>query len=273
MMETLTNTEANVGDMLRQWRHRRGLSQLDLAVDAGISQRHLSFLETGRSAPSRDMALHLAEHLAVPLRDRNAMLTAAGFAPVYRERPLDDPALSAARSAVELILKGHEPYPAIAIDRHWTLLHANQAASRFLGNVDAKLLSSPANVLRISLHPDGLASRIVNYSEWRAHVLARLARDAEACGDAGILALADELKSYPAPANARIQRPPEQDRYGGIAIPLEFDAGGQVLSFISATTMFGSPIDISLDELAIESFFPADEETATAMRLLAQSGT
>lgn len=268
----MNELQIHAGEMLRDWRKRRGLSQLDLASDAGISQRHLSFLETGRSMPSRDMALHLAEQLNVPLRDRNAILTAAGFAPVYRERNLDDPALKSARSAVELILKGHEPYPAIAVDRHWTLLLANEAAQRFLGNVDPKLLAPPANVLRISLHPDGLASRIVNFSEWRAHVLARLARDAELCGDAGILALADELRAYPAPANARIQRPPESDRFGGIAIPLEFDAGGQILSFISTITMFGSPIDISLDELAIESFFPADKATALAMQHLSGQG-
>jgi transcriptional regulator with XRE-family HTH domain len=268
----MNDMQNHAGEMIRDWRKRRGLSQLDLASDAGISQRHLSFVETGRSAPSRDMTLHLAEQLAVPLRERNALLTAAGFAPVYQERALDDPALVAARAAVELILKGHEPYPAIAIDRHWSLLLANEAAKRFLAGIDPNLLAPPANVLRMSLHPDGLASRIVNYSEWRAHVLARLARDAELCGDAGILALADELRAYPAPANARIQRPPQKDRFGGIAIPLEIDAGGQVLSFISTITMFGSPVDISLDEMAIESFFPTDEGTAEAMQELAGIG-
>lgn len=187
----MTETAQQAGEILRQRRRRRGLSQLDLASDAGISQRHLSFLETGRSTPSRDMALHLAEHLAVPLRDRNALLAAAGFAPVYRERRLEDPALSAAREAVELILKGHEPYPAIAIDRHWTLLQANAPAALLMGGADAKLLAPPVNVLRLSLHPDGLASRISNYVDWRAHVLARLAREAEQCGDPELLALAD----------------------------------------------------------------------------------
>lgn len=268
----MTETAQQAGEILRQWRRRRGLSQLDLASDAGISQRHLSFLETGRSTPSRDMALHLAEHLAVPLRDRNALLAAAGFAPVYRERSLEDPALSAAREAVELILKGHEPYPAIAIDRHWTLLQANAPAALLMGGADAKLLAPPVNVLRLSLHPDGLASRISNYVDWRAHVLARLAREAEQCGDPELLALADELRAYPPPPNARIQRPPARDRFGGIVIPLEFDTGQGVLSFISTTTMFGSPTEISLEELAIESFFPANPETAEAMRMLAQAG-
>lgn len=265
----MTSTEhPPAGGILRQWRQRRGLSQLDLASEAGVSQRHLSFLETGRSAPSRDMVLRLAEQLDVPLRERNALLAAAGFAPVYRERDLDDPALTPALSAVRLILAGHAPHPAIAIDRHWTLIEANDAALSMMGGGDPKLLTPPVNVLRLSLHPDGLASRIVNFGEWRAHVLQRLAREIDSSADPALAALADELKGYPMPPGARIQRPPAKDRFGGIAIPLEYRTDAGVLSFISTTTVFGSPIDISLEELAIESFFPADPETAAAMRAM-----
>lgn len=258
------------GDILRRWRQRRGLSQLGLATEAGISQRHLSFLETGRSAPSRDMALHLAEQLDVPLRDRNALLVAAGFAPVFRERALEDPALAPARAAVDLILEGHAPHPALAIDRHWNLIAANSAAQAMMGGADPKLMTPPVNVLRLSLHPDGLAGRIVNFGEWRAHVLHRLAREIDSSADTALAALAEELKTYPTPPGARIQRPPAKDRFGGIAIPLEFRTEQGVLSFISTTTVFGSPVDISLAELAIESFFPADAATAAAMRAMAE---
>ncbi|WP_416898918.1 MAG: helix-turn-helix domain-containing protein [Minwuia sp.] len=266
----MNTTTTHAGEILKTWRRRRGLSQLDLAADAGISQRHLSFMETCRSTPSRDMALHLAEQLEVPLRDRNALLAAAGFAPVYRERPLDDPALAAAREAVELILQGHEPYPAIAVDRRWTLIHSNRTAAALMGGADPKLTQPPVNVVRVSLHPDGLASRIANFSEWRHHVLQRLAREAAQSGDPEIAALAEEVRAYPTPPRARIQRPPATPRYGGIAIPLELKTpDGGVLSFLSATTMFGSPVEISLEELMIESFFPANAETAAAMQAMA----
>jgi len=165
-----------VGDLLREWRQRRRMSQLDLASEAEISTRHLSFLETGRAQPSRDMVLHLAEQLEVPLRERNVLLVAAGFAPVFAERSLEDPALQSARKAVDLVLAGHEPYPALAVDRHWTLIAANGAVGRIIGGADASLLQPPVNVLRLSLHPKGLAPRIVNLPEWRAHLLARLRR-------------------------------------------------------------------------------------------------
>src|SRR6185436_13787809 len=168
-----------IGDHLREWRQRRRLSQLDLALEADISARHLSFLETGRAQPSRDMVLHLAERLEVPLRERNLLLVAAGFAPVFPERPLADRALQPARKAVELVLAGHEPYPALAVDRHWTLVAANKAVAPLLAGVDATLLKPPVNVLRLSLHPKGLARRIANLAEWRAHLLARLRRQIE----------------------------------------------------------------------------------------------
>src|SRR5512134_3657524 len=184
------------GAHLRHWRQHRRLSQLDLAQEAEISTRHLSFVETGRSVPSREMVLRLAERLDVPLRERNAMLTAAGYAPMYRERPLDDPALSAARRAVDLVLKGHEPYPALAVDRHWNLLAHNRAVAPFLAGASPVLLAPPVNVLRLSLHPEGLAPRIANLAQWRAHLLARLHQQVAASADRTLAALLEELAGY-----------------------------------------------------------------------------
>jgi transcriptional regulator with XRE-family HTH domain len=260
-----------VGELLREWRQRRGLSQLALACDAEISQRHLSFVESGRSAPSRDMVLRLAEQLAVPLRERNALLVAAGFAPVYRERMLDDPALEAAREAIDLLLAGHEPYPALAVDRHWTLVVANKPVSLLLAGVDARLLQPPVNVLRLSLHPDGLAPRIANFREWRAHILARLHRQIDNSADVILLKLIDELKAYPTPPGSKPPRPQAQAGFAGIAVPLELITEHGTLSFLSTTTVFGTPVDISLSELAIESFFPADPATKEAMRRLSEA--
>jgi len=258
-----------VGDQLRQWRQRRRLSQLGLASKAEISQRHLSFLESGRSIPSREMVLRLADHLDVPLRERNALLLAAGYAPAYPVRAMDDPALAEAREAVALILKAHEPYPALAVDRHWTMVASNSAVSHLLADANPRLLAPPVNVLRISLHPDGLASRIGNYRQWRQHVFHRLQSQIDQTGDATLKALLDELKSYPTPAGAKPFRGGRPE-YGGIVVPLQFTTGHGTLSFISTTTVFGTPLDIALSELAIESFFPMDEQTGAAMRRLAE---
>src|SRR5439155_15746582 len=183
-----------VGDLLREWRQRRRLSQLDLSLEAEISTRHLSFLETGRSQPSRDMVLHLAEQLDIPLRDRNILLQAAGYAPVFPERPLDDPALQAARHAIDQVLAGHEPYPAIAVDRHWTLIASNSATQRLLVDIDAELLRPPVNVLRLALHPRGLAPRTANLGEWRDHLLTRLHRQVEISADPVLVRLLRELR-------------------------------------------------------------------------------
>jgi transcriptional regulator with XRE-family HTH domain len=191
-METLRT----FGDQLRDWRQRRHLSQLDLAAEVDISTRHLSFVETGRSQPSRAMVLRLAERLNVPFRERNALLTAAGFAPMYAVRPLSDPSLSAARTAVDAILKGHEPYPALLVDRHWTLLNANRAVAPLLAGADESLLKPPINCLRLSLHPKGLAPRIENLPQWRDHLLARVARDLEITADPALAELLTELRSY-----------------------------------------------------------------------------
>ncbi|MFT4101332.1 MAG: helix-turn-helix transcriptional regulator [Burkholderiaceae bacterium] len=260
-----------VGALLRDWRQRRRLSQLDLALEADISTRHLSFVETGRASPSRDMILHLAERLEVPLRERNALLVAAGFAPMYDERPLHDPAMACATRAIELVLAGHEPFPALAVDRHWTMVTSNRAVAPLLAGCAPELLRPPVNVLRLSLHPQGLAPRIANHAQWRDHLLERLRRQWQVSADPVIAALLDELAAYPAPppvasaaqADARVAGHP------AVAIPLQLVAGDDVLSFYSTTTVFGTPIDVTLSELAIEAFFPADRLTTDTLGRLA----
>src|SRR5215212_8975714 len=189
----------SIGEHLREWRQRRRLSQLDLALEAEISTKHLSFLETGRAQPSREMVLRLSERLDVPLRERNVLLVSAGFAPIFPQRPLGDPALGPARKAVDLVLKGHEPYPALAIDRHWTLVAHNAGVPVLLASAAPELLQPPVNVLRLSLHPKGLAPRIQNLAEWRAHLLARLRQQIDATADGTLTRLFDELAAYPAP--------------------------------------------------------------------------
>jgi len=260
-----------VGNLLRKWRERRRLSQLDLACEAEISTRHLSFLETGRSLPSREMVLRLAEYLDVPLRERNALLVAAGYAPAFPERPLDDPALQSARKAVDLVLAGHEPYPALAIDRHWTLIASNNAVPPLLAGVDPSLLRPPVNALRLSLHPAGLAPRIANLVEWRSHLLARLRRQIEVTADPVLEELLNELCGYPMSGDAGTATPPTGEEYAGVIVPFRLVTEQGILSFISATTIFGTPVDITLSELAIESFFPADATTATILRSISDT--
>ncbi|GGF38224.1 transcriptional regulator [Aliidongia dinghuensis] len=259
-----------VGDHIREWRQRRRLSQLDLACEADISTRHLSFLETGRARPSREMVLHLAERLDIPLRERNLLLVAAGFAPIFAERALDDPALAAARRAVDLVLAGHEPYPALAVDRHWTLVAANAAVGRLLAGVDPAQLAPPLNVLRLSLHPAGLAPRILNLREWRDHLLDRLRRQVELTADPVLVALMDELKAYPVPP-APGPRPANDQDQPGVVVPFRLETAAGPLDLFSTTTIFGTPIDVTLSELAIEAFYPADAASAERLRLLAHS--
>ncbi|NEV00884.1 helix-turn-helix domain-containing protein [Bradyrhizobium uaiense] len=255
-----------VGEHLREWRQRRHLSQLDLAVDAEISARHLSFVETGRSAPSRDMVLKLAERLDVPLRERNVLLVAAGFAPAFPQRSLEDPALKSARAAINLVLKAHEPNPALAYDRHWNLVSANRMVAPLLEGVPQRLLGQPFNILRLAFHPEGLAPRTVNLAEWAAHLLERLHRQCEATADPELLKLYQDLKSYPIPARSA---PITADN--NVALPFKLRLNGEILSFISTTMVFGTPVDITLQELALETFFPADELTAERMRQMAAS--
>jgi transcriptional regulator with XRE-family HTH domain len=255
----------HVGEHLRQWRQRRRLSQLDLALDAEISARHLSFMETGRSAPSRDMLMRLADRLEVPLRERNVMLVAGGFAPAFPQRNLDNPAMKLAREALEAILKAHEPNPALAIDRHWNLVSANRMVAPLLAGVAPKLLQGKINVMRLGLHPDGLASRTVNLHEWRGHLLDRLHSQCETTADAELIALHDELKAYPVPP--RSGPPPKVS--DSVVVPFQMRFGKDVLSFISTTMVFGTPVDVTLSELALETFFPADELTARRLREMA----
>jgi transcriptional regulator with XRE-family HTH domain len=258
------NRSPTVGALLREWRERRRLSQLDLSCDAGISTRHLSFLETGRAQPSREMLLHLAEELKVPLRARNALLLAAGFAPAYAERSLDDPALQGVRRTIERVLEAHEPFPALVVDRGWRMLAANRAIAPLLVGVAPELLEPPVNVLRVSLHPNGLGPRIANFGEWRGHILERLRSQVEATADPELKALMDELAGYPPPAKSA---PYAVEDYGGVAVPMQLrtEAFG-LLSFFSTTTVFGTPLDITLSELALETFLPADAATAEALR-------
>lgn len=253
-----------VGELLRDWRHRRRVSQLGLALEAEISPKHVSFVESGRAQPSRDMILRLAEHLQIPLRERNTLLNAAGFAAVYAERPLDDPALASARAAVDLVLKGHEPFPAIAVDRHWSLVAANAAVGFLLEGIDDTLLAPPVNVLRISLHPRGLAPRIANFAEWRGHVLDRLRRQVDAANDPVLIDLLRELREYP--LQHEPGRPTRQHRdYAGVVVPFELRTPGGILAFFGTITVFGTPLDITLSELAVEAFYPADAATAAVL--------
>jgi len=245
-----------LGTLLRDWRRRRRLSQLDLALEAGVSARHLSFLETGRSKPSREMVLHLSDQLEVPLRDRNHLLLAAGFAPAFEERAIDAPEMAPVREALERVLAGHEPYPAVVVDRWWNLAAANRSIAMFTDTVPEHLMAPPVNVLRVSLHPDGMASRILNYGEWRAHLVDRLARQVALTADDRLAALLDEVSAYPG-ETAEVHGPG-----GEIAVPLRYDAGGRELAFFSTIATFGTAVDITLAELSIEAFFPADESTA-----------
>ncbi len=251
------------GDHLRHWRQRRRLSQLELAQEADISTRHLSFVETGRSIPSREMVLRLSARLDIPLRERNALLVAAGYAPMYRERPLDDPALHAARQAVEMLLSSHEPFPALAIDRHWNLIAANRMLAPLMAGADASLLQAPVNVLRLSLHPLGLASNIVNLAQWRSHLFERLRQQIAATADPQLVALLAELMAYPVPQ--QVAGSPPEGEPAGLVVPFMFRTASGVLSFISTTTIFGSPVDVTLQELALETFFPADDFTRQAL--------
>jgi transcriptional regulator with XRE-family HTH domain len=260
----MTVMTRDVGGLIREWRRRRRLSQLALASEAEISQRHLSFLESGRSRPSREMLLHLCEQLGVPLRERNVLLTAAGFAPEYPERAYDDPALAAARAVVAQVLAAHEPFPALAFDRHWNMLAANRAVPPLLVGVAPALLRPPVNLMRLALHPEGIAPRVANLAEWRAHLLERLRRQAESTADPALLALLAELRGYPGGAPLRVDH-----AAGAVAVPLRLRTEAGELAFLSTTTVFGTPVDVTLSELAIEAFLPADESTAAALRAAA----
>jgi transcriptional regulator with XRE-family HTH domain len=252
---------AGVGGLLREWRQRRRLSQLDLALDTGISTRHLSFVETGRSTPSRDVVLRLAEGLRLPLRERNRLLLAAGYAPVFGESPLTAPGLAAVSEALRHVLDGHEPYPAVVVDRWWNLVDASSGVAVLTDGVAPELLEPPANVLRATLHPDGLAPRILNLGQWRGHLLARLRQQVEVTADPELTELLAELLSYPGPETGSRPEPAP-----ALAVPLRIRHGDGVLAFVSTVTTFGTPFDVTVSELVIESFFPADDATREVLR-------
>jgi transcriptional regulator with XRE-family HTH domain len=249
-----------VGDLLREWRQRRRLSQLELSNEATVSARHLSFVETGRAKPSRELVLHLAEHLEVPLRERNALLLAAGYAPAYQARSLDDADMDPVRTALDLILTGHEPYPAVIVDRRWDLVAANTAAlSLFTAGVAPHLLEPPINVYRLGLHPEGLASRVRNMAEYTHHLLTRLQREVALTGDPALVALLDEVRGYPDLTHPSAV---DADPARMLFLPMEFTTvGGVELSLFSTLATFGTALDVTVAELSIEAFFPADPAT------------
>ncbi|NKC31572.1 helix-turn-helix domain-containing protein [Falsiroseomonas selenitidurans] len=256
-----------IGALLRDWRQRRRRSQLDLALDAAVSTRHLSYVESGRARPSREMVLRLAEQLEVPLRARNALLLAAGYAPAYPDAALEDPAMAGARQALAMILAAQAPNPALAVDRHWHLVAANAVLPKLLaGLAEPALLAPPVNVLRLSLHPGGLAPRIGNLPEWRAHILERLRRQLEASGDPVLEALRAELLALPAPPLAAPSQPSLAP--GGVVVPLLLESPAGRLTLLGTTTVFGTAMEVTLSELAIESFYPADPVTASRLAAL-----
>jgi transcriptional regulator with XRE-family HTH domain len=265
----MDQARAPFGRLLRQWRQQRQRSQLDLALQADVSTRHLSWLETGRAQPSRAMVLRLAEQLDVPLRERNALLVAAGFSPLYAERALADPGMRVARDVLQRLLDAHEPWPAMAVDRHWHLAAANRMIAPLISMAAPHLLRPPINVLRLSLHPEGLAPQVANLAAWRDHVLARLQRQAQATGDPMLRDLLQELRELPLPAGTPAAATPILDQ--DVAVPLTFRSPVGVLNFITTVTVFGAPHDVTVSELAVETLLPADETTAAALRTLRAS--
>jgi transcriptional regulator with XRE-family HTH domain len=259
-----------VGDLLREWRQRRRLSQLDLACDAEISTRHLSFVETGRSRPSREMILHLSEQLDVPMRERNVLLVAAGYAPIFPERSLEDSALQPARKAIAVVLESQKPYPAFAIDRHWTIVASNGALPEAYVGVAPRLLQPPINALRLSLHPEGLAPRIANLEEWREHAVGRLRRQVDLTADPVLMELLRELSDYAKPLAKNRKEAAAGSAAGSpetaVMIPFRLHTSLGLLAFFTTTTIFGTPVDVTLSELALECFYPADTATAEIVR-------
>jgi transcriptional regulator with XRE-family HTH domain len=261
-----SSTATGVGPLLREWRKRRRRSQLELALDAGVSARHISFLETGRSNPSRDMVIGLATNLEVPLRDRNELLIAAGFAPEYRELAYEDPDLEPVRAAIDQVLAAHDPYPALVVDRHWELITANRGLGLLTDGVAPHLLEPPANALRIALHPEGLAPRTLNLGEWRHHTLSRLERHRRLSGDPALATLLEELRGYPGAGIDEAAVTAAHD----VFVPFRMRAGGGAeLTFFGTIATFGTALDVTVAELSIESFFPADDVTAAACRAFA----
>ncbi|WP_416959818.1 helix-turn-helix domain-containing protein [Streptomyces sp. Agncl-13] len=259
-----------VGPLLRAWRERRRVSQLELALRADSSARHISFVETGRSRPSEEMVLRLAEHLDVPVRERNSLLLAAGYAPHYPETPLDDPALDALREGLERLIQGYEPFPALVVDATYTVVAANRGITMLLDGVPESLLQPPLNAMRLTLHPEGMAPRIRNLGEWRGHLLAQMERQIALHRSEPLRALYEEVAAYPAPGTAYSgddgDEPSPSVPY--FALPMRIEHDGRVLSFVSSISTFNTPMDVTVSELAIETFLPADPATAKYLHAL-----
>ncbi|MFI6207890.1 helix-turn-helix domain-containing protein [Streptomyces sp. NPDC051041] len=260
------STAQGAGPLLRVWRERRRLSQLELALRAGSSARHISFVETGRSRPSEELVLRLAEHLDVPVRERNALLLAAGYAPRYPQTPLDDPALDALRTGIERLIQGYEPYPALVVDAVYDVVAANRGVHMLLDGVPERLLAPPLNAMRLTLHPEGLAPRIRNLREWRGHLLAQMERQLALHRSGPLRALYEEVAAYPAPEAAPSEEPAEPVPY--FALPLRIEHGGHTLSFVSSISTFNTPMDVTVAELAVETLLPADPATVKYLQSL-----
>jgi transcriptional regulator with XRE-family HTH domain len=258
-----------IGDRLRGWRERRHLSQLALALQADVSARHLSFVETGRARPGREMILRLADELDIPLRERNGLLMAAGFAPVFEERRFDHPSFDPVRAIIGITLERHKPFPAYVIDRHWNVVLSNAAVPELYEGVDAALMRPPVNVIRLMLHPGGLAPRIRDRSVWRSHLLAQMRRQIDLTADPQLERLLHEALAYPAPPDEGAAA----HGSGDTAVPLHIQTRIGCLSFIGATTVFGSPLDVTLEEIALEVMHPADDFTERAVRQAAATGS
>ncbi|AXK31417.1 XRE family transcriptional regulator [Streptomyces armeniacus] len=270
---TTTEDDVPVGALLRGWRNRARLSQLELALRADSSARHISFIETGRARPSPEMVRRLAEHLDVPVRERNALLLAAGYAPHYPETPLTSPALSPLRAGLERMVAAYEPYPALVVDGTYEVLAANRGIALLLSGVAPELLEPPQNAMRITLHPDGLAPRIRNFAEWRGHLLEQMERQLALVRSAPLRALYEEVSAYPTPPPppVRDEAPaPPADAGPGcpFALPMVIEYEGRVLSFFSTIATFNTPMDVTVSELAVETFLPASPETAKDLQLL-----
>ncbi|MEW2487695.1 helix-turn-helix transcriptional regulator [Streptomyces sp. NPDC048411] len=266
---TTVALDTGVGPLLRSWREQRRLSQLELALRADSSARHISFIETGRSRPSEEMILRLAEHLDVPVRERNALLVVAGYAPRYAETALDDPAMGALREGMEQLLRGYDPYPALVVDGTYNVVAANRGIAIMLEGVAEHLLAPPLNAMRLTLHPEGLAPRIRNLREWRADLLAQMERQIALARSAELRELYEEVAAYPLPKSADGQDEPAGPPSAlSFALPMVIEHDGRVLSFVSSIATFNTPMDVTVAELAIETFLPADQETAAYLRSL-----
>ncbi|WP_079075116.1 helix-turn-helix domain-containing protein [Streptomyces atriruber] len=259
--KTHENAATGVGPLLRGWRERRRVSQLELALRADSSARHISFVETGRSRPSEEFLLRLADHLDVPVRDRNSLLLAAGYAPRFRETPLDDPTMGTLREGLEQLLAGYEPYPALVVDASYDVIAANRGIMMMLDGIPEHVFTEPMNAMRLTLHPEGLAPRIRNLREWRGHLLHQMERQIALQRSDALRAVYEEVAAYPLadPGEDAFEAGAEVPYF---ALPLRFEHDGHVLSFVSSISTFNTPMDVTVAELAIETLLPADPATS-----------